>query len=79
MKNRLKGKVISDKQDKTVVVEVSRVKEHPRYGKRYETHKRYKAHDEENKFIEGNLVEIEEVRPVSKDKRWKVIKKIKRQ
>ncbi len=75
MKNKLKGKVVSDKQDKTVVVEVSRVKEHPRYGKRYEVSKKYSAHDEDNKYKEGDEVTIEETKPISKNKKWKVIKK----
>ena len=77
MKNKLTGKVVSDKQDKTVVVEVAEVKKHPRYEKRYEVHKTYKAHDEENDFVEGDEVIIQETRPISKDKKWKVIKKIK--
>ena len=77
MKNKLKGKVVSDKQDKTVVVEVTDVKKHPRYEKRYEVHNTFKAHDEENSFVEGDEVIIEETRPISKDKKWKVIKKIK--
>ncbi len=76
MKNKLKGQVVSDKQDKTVVVEVSRVKKHPRYGKRYEVHKKYKAHDPENSYKEGDEVIIEEIKPISKDKKWKVIEKV---
>ncbi len=75
MKNRLKGKVVSDKMEKTVVVEVSRTKKHPLYEKRYELHKKYKAHDEENKYKEGDIVIIEETRPISKDKRWRVVEK----
>ncbi len=77
MKNKLKGKVVSDKQDKTVVVEVADVKKHPRYEKRYEVHNTFKAHDEENEFKEGDEVIIQETRPISKNKKWKVIKKIK--
>ncbi len=77
MKNRLTGKVISAKQDKTVVVEVSRVKKHSRYEKRYEIHKKYKAHDEENKIKEGDEVVIEEIKPLSKSKKWKVVEQIK--
>lgn len=76
MKNKLQGKVVSDKQEKTVVVEVSRVKKHPRYGKRYEVHKKYKAHDPENEYKEGDEVMIEEIKPISKDKKWKVIEKV---
>lgn len=77
MKNKLQGKVISDKQDKTVVVEITNVKKHPRYEKRYEVHSKFKAHDEENDFEEGDEVIIEETKPISKDKKWKVVKKIK--
>ncbi len=77
MKNKLTGTVISDKQDKTIVVEVSRVKKHPLYGKSYEVHKKYKAHDEENKAKEGEKVIIREIKPISKDKRWELVEIIK--
>ncbi len=73
MKNRLNGKVVSNKMDKTVVVEVARTKKHPLYQKRYEVHKKYKAHDEENKCNVGDEVIIEETRPISKDKKWRVV------
>ncbi len=76
MKNKLQGKVVSDKQDKTVTVLVSTVKKHPRYQKRYEAHKKYKAHDEKNEIKEGDFVIIEESRPISKDKHWKVVSKV---
>ncbi|MBI2627687.1 30S ribosomal protein S17 [Candidatus Nomurabacteria bacterium] len=72
--NILKGVVVSDKMDKTVVVNVSRLVKHPLYGKFYKVSKRYKAHDEENKYKIGDKVEIVETRPISKDKRFKVIK-----
>ncbi len=78
MKSKLEGKVISTKQDKTVVVEVSRVKKHPRYEKRYEVHKKYKAHDENEDCVEGDRVLIEEAKPISRRKRWKVVKKLKK-
>jgi small subunit ribosomal protein S17 len=71
--NVLKGVVTSDKMDKTVVVSVSRFIKHPLYGKFYKVSKRYKAHDEENKFKTGDKVEIVETRPISKDKRFKVV------
>lgn len=71
--NILKGKVVSDKMDKTVVVSVSRFIKHPLYGKFYKISKKYKAHDEENKSKTGDTVEIIEVRPMSKDKRFKVV------
>ena len=76
MKTQLKGVVVSDKQDKTVVVRVESLKEHPRYKKRYTSHKRYKAHDEKGEFKEGDSVVIEQTRPLSKEKKWRVIKKI---
>jgi small subunit ribosomal protein S17 len=69
----LKGVVVSDKMDKTVVVSVSRFVKHPLYGKFYKVSKKYKAHDEENKYKTGDKVEIIETRPISKDKRFKVI------
>jgi small subunit ribosomal protein S17 len=69
----LKGVVVSDKMDKTVVVEVSRFVEHKKYGKRIKKTKKYKAHDEENSKKIGDLVEIEETKPLSKDKHFKVI------
>ena len=69
----LKGVVVSDKMDKTVVVSVSRFVKHPLYGKFYKVSKKYKAHDEENKCKVGDNVEIVETRPISKDKRFKVV------
>lgn len=63
--------------DKTVVVEVGRVKAHPKYLKRYTVHKKYKAHDENEESREGDTVIIEECKPKSKGKRWKIIEKIK--
>ena len=69
----LKGKVVSDKMDKTVVVAVSRFVEHPKYKKRLKIIKKYKAHDEENAKKVGDMVEIEETKPISKDKHFKVI------
>ncbi|MEK7081209.1 MAG: 30S ribosomal protein S17 [Patescibacteria group bacterium] len=72
--NFLKGVVVSDKMDKTVVVSVSRFIKHPLYGKFYKVSKKYKAHDEDNKYKVGDKVEIVETRPISKDKRFKVVK-----
>lgn len=71
--NVLKGVVTSDKMDKTVVVSVSRFIKHPLYGKFYKVSKKYKAHDEGNKFKVGDKVEIIETKPISKDKRFKVV------
>jgi small subunit ribosomal protein S17 len=62
------GVVVSDKMDKTVVVNVQRVTRHPLYGKVIKTHKKYKAHDENNVARQGDVVRIRECRPISKDK-----------
>lgn len=67
---KLKGKVVSDKMDKTRVVEVERLKKHPRYLKYYKTSRKYKAHDEENEYKEGDNVIIAETKPISKNKKW---------
>ena len=69
----LKGVVVSDKMNKTIVVSVQRFIKHPLYGKFYKVSKKYKAHDEENKYKTGDKVEIIETRPISKDKRFKVV------
>lgn len=73
--NTLKGVVVSDKMNKTVVVSVSRFIKHPLYGKFYKVNKKYKAHDEENKYKTGDNVEIVETRPISKGKFFKVVQK----
>ncbi len=72
----LKGTVVSDKMEKTVVVEVMRLRVHPKYKKRYKVSKRYKAHDEKNEYKTGDKVIIQETSPRSKEKRWTVVKKI---
>lgn len=69
----LKGVVTSDKMDKTVVVSVTRFVRHPLYGKFYKISKKYKAHDEKNIHKVGDTVKIISVRPMSKDKKFKVI------
>ena len=66
------GLVVSDKMDKTVVVAVENRSPHPKYGKIVVRTKRYKAHDEENQCKEGDRVRIQETRPLSRTKRWKV-------
>ncbi len=76
MKHQLTGKVVSDKMSKTVVVLVDRTKEHPKYHKRYRVSKKYKAHCAAGEYRVGDMVVIEECRPMSADKRWKAIKKI---
>lgn len=69
----LKGKVVSEKMDKTIVVAVSQLKTHPKYGKRYLRTKKYKAHDENKEYKTGDYVLIRECRPVSKTKSWEAI------
>jgi len=76
-KRQLIGTIVSDKMQKTIVVRVERIKEHPKYKKRYKVSKRYKAHNEKGEYKIGDKVVLEECRPLSKDKRWKVIKKVK--
>ena len=71
-RKRLTGRVVSDKMDKTVVVQVERIGRHPRYGKVMRWRKRDKAHDEENACQIGDLVQIVESRPLSREKRWRV-------
>ncbi|GAB4195478.1 MAG: 30S ribosomal protein S17 [Coleofasciculaceae cyanobacterium] len=66
------GVVVSDKMDKTVVVAVENRSPHPKYGKIVVQTKRYKVHDEENQCKEGDRVRIQETRPLSRTKRWKV-------
>jgi len=73
-KKRLKGIVVSDKMQKTIVVRVERIKAHPKYKKRYKISKNYKAHDEKQTYKTGDNVIIEECRPISKHKTWRVIK-----
>lgn len=76
MTRTLKGTVVSAKMDKTVVVAVNSVKEHPIYRKQYKVTTKFKAHDAENACHEGDLVEITETRPLSRDKRWLVARKV---
>ncbi len=70
---QLKGVVVSDRMDKTRVVSVERFKKHPRYEKIYRRSSRYKAHDENNQYKTGDKVIIQQIRPLSKDKRWEVV------
>jgi small subunit ribosomal protein S17 len=72
-KRILKGVVVSDKMDKTVVVSVGDIKQHSIYKKRYRTSKKYKAHDPENKYKTGDKVAIQESKPISKEKKWIVL------
>ena len=66
------GRVISDRMDKTVVVQVSTLKRHRLYKKTMQNQVRFKAHDENNECKIGDLVQITETRPISKEKRWRV-------
>ncbi len=75
-KKRIQGTVVSDVMDKTVVVEAERMKRHPLYERRYKEHSRYKAHDEENAHSVGETVVIEECRPLSAGKRWRVVREV---
>ena len=63
-----KGIVLSDKMNKTIVVAVETLKTHPKYKKKYRSTKKYKVHDEENKYKEGDKVEFVQCKPISKDK-----------
>ena len=72
------GLVTSDKMDKTVVVRIDRRMPHPQYGKMVTRTKRLKAHDEENSAKVGDTVRIVETRPLSKDKRWRVVEIVNR-
>jgi len=67
------GLVVSDKADKTVVVNVQRQVVHPKYGKIVRLNKKYKAHDENNECSIGDTVRIMETRPLSKTKRWRLV------
>ena len=72
------GVVVSNKMDKTVVVKVSRLAEHPLYGKRIRRAKKYVAHDAENTCRIGDEVRIRETRPLSKTKRWELVEVVRR-
>jgi len=73
---RFKGVVVSAAMNKTAVVKVISIKIHPKYRKRYQVMKKYQAHDEKNEYKVNESVVIEEVRPISKLKKWRVIGKV---
>ena len=75
-KRVLTGIIVSDKTDKTVVVNVERRVKHPLYGKIIKRSKKYHAHDEGNEYKQGETVRIEETRPISKLKTWRVIDRV---
>ena len=78
-KRVLQGVVVSDKNDKTVVVQVERRLTHPVLKKTVRRTKKYHAHDEANAFHEGDIVRIQECPPISKNKRWVVLEQVSRQ
>ena len=78
MRRRLTGKVVSDKMDKTVTVQVDRRMKHPLYGKYVGKSNKYHAHDEKNEYHTGDMVMIEECRPLSKTKAWRVVKLVEK-
>jgi len=73
-----RGVVVSDKPDKTVVVSVERRFPHPLYGKQVKRTRKYHAHDEDNQYKTGDVVRIMETRPLSKNKRWRVVELLER-
>jgi len=76
---KLTGTIVSNKMMKTVVVEVRRMKKHPKYLKYFKASTRFKAHvDDAGKFQSGDVVIIQETRPLSKDKRWRVVEVVKK-
>ena len=72
------GTVVGDRMDKTVVVSVERRLAHPLYGKQLSRRKKVHAHDEKNEYRTGDIVRIEETRPLSKRKRWRVLELVQR-
>ncbi|MBI2640766.1 MAG: 30S ribosomal protein S17 [Candidatus Sungbacteria bacterium] len=75
---RLKGTVVSNKMAKTVVVRVDRLKKQPKYQKYYRVSAKFKAHDEKGEYKVDDIVMIQETRPLSRDKKWKVTELVKR-
>ena len=75
-KRKLEGVVVSDKMSKTRVISIERLKLHAKYRKYEKVSTRFKAHDENNEYKVGDHVVIEETRPISRDKRWVIIRKI---
>lgn len=75
---RIKGVIVSDTMQKTVVVRADRLKPHPTYAKRYRVSRKFKAHDPERTYRAGDIVVIEETRPLSREKRWRVVELVRR-
>lgn len=76
-KQVLRGTVVSDKMQKTIVVEVARYLQHPKYQKYYQVHKKYKAHNEDESIKVGDVVDIISTKPMSKTKSFQVLAKVK--
>lgn len=74
----LRGVVTSDKMDKTAVIEVTTLKQHPLYGRTVRRTKKFKAHDENNECGVGDTIEIMECRPLSREKRWRMVRIIEK-
>ena len=74
----LRGVVVSDKMDKTIVVKIETTKSHPLYGRQVKYSKKFKAHDENNEASVGDTVEIMETRPLSKDKHFRLVKVVEK-
>ena len=72
-KKTMTGVVVSNKMDKTIVVKVERRFAHPVFKKVVKTTKKYKVHDEKNECVEGDFIRIQETRPLSKEKRWRLM------
>lgn len=77
-KRKFQGVVVSDAMDKTVVVRVDRMKVHPKYHKQYVASTKFKVHDEANAAKVGDTVIFIETRPLSKDKRWRLVEIVKK-
>ena len=78
-KKTMTGVVVSNKMDKTLVVKVERRFSHPVFKKVVKTTKKYKVHDEKNECLDGDFIRIQETRPLSKEKRWRLLSVISRQ
>ncbi|MEW6267105.1 MAG: 30S ribosomal protein S17 [Thermodesulfobacteriota bacterium] len=79
LKKKLVGMVVSDKMDKTIVVVVNRLVQHPKYKKYIRRRAKFKAHDEKNVARMGDMVEIAQSRPLSRTKRWRLTRVLERQ
>ena len=77
-RRKIAGVVVSDKMDKTITVKVERTYKHPKYGKYVRKHEQYHAHDEKNEAGVGDRVELQECRPLSKQKRYRLVEVVER-